>query len=270
MYKNTTQNIYLITYLDSLKYSISAKQIEKSAAKTGLFKKIFIYTPQKLDQEFKKEYSNILSEQRGGGYWIWKHQIISQTLDLINENDLIIYTDAGSTFNYLGVKKLLEYIEQLNDSEFGNFRIEGKDEHIEEKYTSNELLTHFNVSKNKAIKKTVQLMGGHLIFQKNTHTQDFIQSFQNVISEDLNLITDFYTSNQKDNFIENRHDQSIMSLISKTSGCESIPNETYFEEGSDKQYMYPFLSTRNYGHGLKDRAKYYLHFGDSYKKIKYF
>ena len=31
-----------------------------------------------------------------------------------------------------------------------------------------------------------------------------------------------------------------MSLISKTSGCVSIPNETYFEEGSDKQYSYPF------------------------------
>ena len=270
MYKNTTQNIYLITYLDSLKYSISAKQIEKSAAKTGLFKKIFIYTPQKLDQEFKKEYSNILSEQRGGGYWIWKHQIISQTLDLINENDLIIYTDAGSTFNNLGVRRLLEYIEQLNDSEFGNFRIEGKDEHIEEKYTSNQLLTHFNISKNKTIRKSVQLMGGHLIFKKNTHTRNFIQSFRNVISEDINLITDFYSSNQIDSFIENRHDQSIMSLISKTSGCESIPNETYFEEGSNKQYLYPFLSTRNYGHGLKDRTKYFLHLGNSHNKIKYF
>ena len=269
MFKNT-QNIYLITYLDSSKYSISAKQIQKSATKTGLFKKMFIYTPQKLDPLFRKKYRNILSKQRGGGYWIWKHQIINQTLDLINKNDLIVYTDAGSTFNYLGVKRLLEYIEQLNDSEFGNFRIEGKDEHIEEKYTSSELLAHFNVSKNNKIKKSVQLMGGHLIFQKNNHTKNFIESFQDVISKDLNLITDFYSFNQKENFIENRHDQSIMSLISKTSGCVSIPNETYFEEGSNKQYSYPFLSVRNYGHGLKDRAKYHLHLSGSHNKIKYF
>ena len=134
MFKNT-QNIYLITYLDSSKYSISAKQIQKSASKTDLFKKMFIYTPQKLDPLFRKNIETFCPN-KGNGYWIWKHQIINQTLDLINKNDLIVYTDAGSTFNYLGVKRLLEYIEQLNDSEFGNFRIEGKDEHIEEKYTS--------------------------------------------------------------------------------------------------------------------------------------
>tara|TARA_Y100000996_G_scaffold408908_1_gene388734 strand:- start:894 stop:1706 length:813 start_codon:yes stop_codon:yes gene_type:complete len=270
MYKDTNQKIYLITYLDSLKYSVSAKQLERSATKTGLFEGILVYTPKKIDPLFIKTYSEILSEPRGGGYWIWKHQIIKQTLDLVKENDIIIYTDAGSTFNYLGIKRLLEYIEQLNDSEFGNFRMEGKVDHIEEKYTSNELFNYFNISKNSLIKKSVQLMGGHLIFQKNSHTKNFLQSFKDVLLEDINLLTDFYTSNQVEKFIENRHDQSIMSLISKTMGCESIANETYFEEFSDKQYLYPFLSVRNYGHGLKDRTKYSLHIGDTYSKLKYF
>ena len=82
--------------------------------------------------------------------------------------------------------------------------------------------------------------------------------------EDINLLTDFYTSNQVEKFIENRHDQSIMSLISKTMGCESIANETYFEEFSDKQYLYPFLSVRHYGHGKRDRIKYFI----NYKNIK--
>ena len=41
-----------------------------------------------LSADFKKKYSKILSEKRGGGFWIWKHHIIKESLSLINENDL--------------------------------------------------------------------------------------------------------------------------------------------------------------------------------------
>ena len=49
-----------------------------------------------------------------------------------------------------------------------------------------------------------------------------------------------------------------MSIISKLVGTASVKNETYFEKNSNKQYDYPFLSVRNYGHGLRDRSSFYL------------
>ena len=38
-----------------------------------------------------------------------------------------------------------------------------------------------------------------------------------------------YNNNQIKEFIENRHDQSILSVMSKKYGSEIIENETYFE-----------------------------------------
>ena len=96
-------------------------------------------------------------------------------------------------------------------------------------------------------------------FKKNNHTREFINIFKEVLSTDKNLITDMYNNeNQHKGFIENRHDQSIFSLISKTVGSEIIENETEFKNRKNEQYEYPFLSVRRYNHGPKDKIKYFL------------
>ena len=57
----------------------------------------------------------------------------------------------------------------------------------------------------------------------------------------MNLITDKYNHiNKHDAFKENRHDQSIFSLLTKTLGGEIIPNETHFLDNKELQYNYPF------------------------------
>ena len=89
------------------------------------------------------------------------------------------------------------------------------------------------------------------------------QEFFDVLNDDENLITDYYKNGQIGEFIENRHDQSILSLISKKHGGEILENETFFKKNSIDQKQYPFLSVRHYGHGLRDRILYNLGF---YKK----
>ena len=45
---------------------------------------------------------NYLKNPRGSGYWIWKSQIILQTLEKMEKNDMLIYIDSGSTLNIRG------------------------------------------------------------------------------------------------------------------------------------------------------------------------
>ena len=71
-------------------------------------------------------------------------------------------------------------------------------------------------------------------------------------------------------FVENRHDQSIFSLLSKVYGCERIKNETEFKLRPSQQYDYPFLSVRTYGHGLKDKINFYINKKKFSRKIIYF
>ena len=148
----------------------------------------------------------------------------------------------------------------VNDSEYGNFRIENPKQFIEKNWTSKELFEYFNIDKDSEIRKSPQLLGGHLIFQNNRHSSEIFEEFFKLLDYDRMLITDHYKKNQIDTFIENRHDQSIFSLLSKTLGGVIIKNETFFKKNSITQQNFPFLSVRNYGHGKKDRLKFYINY----------
>ena len=251
--------LHFCTYSSGKKYDISSKHIIKMAKKSGLFNKTKIYSPIDLEPSFRDRFNHILSQPRGGGFWLWKHHIIEKELSRVNNNDFVIYSDAGSSFNYHGTQRFQEYIEMLNSSNYGTFRMEGLKQHKEKYYTKKEIFNYFDVKISSRIADTSQYMGGHLIFKKNDHTLEFMNQFKATIYENIELITD---SNNKEiqieEFIENRHDQSIMSLISKKIGTVSIQNETYFDESSTTQFQYPFLSVRHYGHKFKDRTRYYL------------
>ena len=98
-----------------------------------------------------------------------------------------------------------------------------------------------------------------MIFQKNQHTKDIINEFEKVLIFDSELITDKYNDNsQIEGFVSNRHDQSIFSLLTKKYGGVVIENETEFKHRPDKQYDFPFLSVRTYGHGIKDYIDFLL------------
>ena len=86
---NNSQKILFITYGDK-DFDISKKHLLNLAKKSEIFSQCISYSYRDLSSSFKKKYSKILSEKRGGGFWIWKHHIIKESLDLINENDLIV------------------------------------------------------------------------------------------------------------------------------------------------------------------------------------
>lgn len=263
-------NIYFLTYGDSKKYSLSKKHLISLAKESGFFKNEISLSKQDLDVNFTNKYSDILSSSRGGGYWIWKHKIIEDLLNEIEDNDIVFYTDAGSSLNYFAKNKFFEYIDRLNQSKFGNLRFEIGKDFIERDWTTKELLSYFDLDTSDKIAKTPQLVGGHLFFKKCDHTQEFFYRFKKLLDYDKYLITDKYSRNQIESFKENRHDQSIMSLLSKKFGGEVLESQTYFDKNIDKQYDYPILSVRNYGHGVKDRIKYLLNIKNMRKTPKYF
>ena len=96
-----------------------------------------------------------------------------------------------------------------------------------------------------------------MFFQKSYESLEFFNDYKNVLDFDINLITDSYVNNQDNQFIENRHDQSIFSILGKIydSGLE---NETEFRNRKELQYDYPILTVRASNHGLKDKVKLML------------
>lgn len=255
-------NLHFITY-GSNDFRIAKKHLINLAKQSEIFKTCRSFGFKDLNAEFKNKHSDILKFKRGGGYWIWKHEIIYNSLKEIKNDDFVIYSDAGSTFNDKGRKRFFEYINLLSDSNFGIFIMENESENYEYKWTTKELFNFFKINSDSAHYNSVQKEATHLIFKKNEHSLFLLNEFKKLLNYDQWLITDKYIKNQSKEFIENRWDQSIFSLLSKKYGCETSKNETHFKNNINLQYNYPFLAVRRHGHGITDTLKFFT----NYKKF---
>lgn len=261
---------YFVTYGDN-NFRISKNHLIYLAKQSGFFNDSFSFGPKDLSAEFKKKYSEVLNNKRGGGYWIWKHEIIFNLLKNVNDGDVVVYCDAGASININASKRFYEYIEILKSSKHFNLRMEAEKQFLEKFYTIKNIFDYFHINLDSEIANSTQLQAGHMFFEKSKETIDYFLEFKKVLDHDPNCITDIYNQEQKlEGFVENRHDQSIFSILSKYIGSEIIPNETEFRMNKSEQYKYPFLSVRVYKHGLKDKFKYYILRDKKYKDTIYF
>ncbi len=264
--------IYFLTYGDNNFY-LSKKNLCYLAEESGLFNQVISLGPKDLGKEFKKEFKNVLNKPIGGGYWIWKYKIISELLNQINKNDIVIYCDAGASLNTSpkAIVRFKEYINIISSKDVSQLRMKCEDHFIEKYYTNKKLFDYFKVTTDSKIGTSTQLQAGHQFYKKNDETMSYFDDYSKVVSSDYNLITDFYSSEKQINgFIEHRHDQSIFSILSKMYKAYIIENETEFRTKPSMQYDYPFLSVRSYGHGKRDYFRYFFNRNKFLSKTIYF
>lgn len=236
--------IHLITYGDD-KFKNSKKRIEKEALNTGWFDSVTVYGPEILDDDYKKKFKKVLSHSRGAGYWIWKNYIIKKKLSEINDNDILIYLDAGCSINKKGKKRLDEYVDMLNKSDGGI--ISFKMSHLPEKsWTTKEIFDYFDVDMNSDIANNGQLVGGILIMKKTLNLKIKLDMVYKVYEDNCLLVTDYYSKGQAPYFKDNRHDQSIFSIIRKLHKSIELEDETFFWNPWDTRNKedYPFWALR--------------------------
>jgi hypothetical protein len=193
-------------------------------------------------------------------------QIIKQELELINENDIIVYLDAGSSINKYANDKFNQYIEMLNNSPYGflGFTTDGG-----RNFITQELIDYFNKDKfviDNTLLENFNYISGHLIIQKNDHSRLIMNEYEKVLTYDKYLITDKYNKINKKlylTFKDNRHEQSILSLLFKLYGCVQVTDPHYFgdqEKGlnNPESKKYPFLAIRQRGPS-KEQLKVFIY-----------
>ena len=204
--------IVAVNYANDL-YKETQKYCTHSAYKYGV-DKVFEYGPEDIDSDFYKKNKSILDKKRGNGYWLWKPYIISETLKKIEYGDFLLYIDAGSYF-VGNVNNLLKCMEN-NGDDIISFEIP----FIERQWTKKEIFNYFKCDQDKSIIDTCQRIATFIILKKTKKTVEFIENYLRVAQVD-HLITDELESEIQDkNFIENRHDQSLFSVLAK---IENVP-----------------------------------------------
>lgn len=236
------EKIHFISYGDE-KYKIAKKRIFNQAINTGWFNSVKCYGKEDLTIEFIKEFQDILSMNIGGGYWLWKFDIILNKLQKINDNDFLIYADSGCSINLHGKNRFYEYIEMIKHNKYKiiSFQLT----HQERIWTTKEIFAAFNVPENHEIETSNQLVGGIIIMQKCDAVINIFKDCLDKIRKDHLLITDYYNSKQRAYFKDNRHDQSLLSVARKIHGTIILPDETWDKNfNSSHMKKFPFLATR--------------------------
>ena len=227
MYKN--KKIILLAFAtQDLKRSVN--RLQKQAEESLYYDLIKIFNPNDFDDKLKIYINNLLkkNKKRGYGFWFWKPYLIKKMMNNINDNDIIHYIDVGCHIIKNKNKKFNEYL---------NFLIEEKNwilpfqyyfdenqrnnginypERQEYKYTKSDLLKYFNFTNSKEITDTPQFWAGNILIKKSKESKDFLSEWINIMYNNFHLVDDSISkiNNHKD-FIENRHDQSVFSLLCK-------------------------------------------------------
>lgn len=232
--------IYLMSYGDS-KYDTQKEFFKRTAHASSFFDEVVIFSPEDLEPTFNKHFREILNQPRGAGYWIWKPYLIQRVLESLDDDDILIYCDAGCMINSNGSKRFKEYIELLTQSETGCISFELPHKEIE--YTKQEVFDHFSPSQN--VIHSNQLMATVIMLKKCQHAAHLVNKWYAALCENPSLFTDDKDDTaQYPEFIDHRHDQSIFSILRKTYQSEIIPDETYFLDFIREGQPYPFWAAR--------------------------
>lgn len=227
--------IYFCTFSDS-RLQPTLKRIEKEAKSSIFFDDVFVYNEFSLNKEFKNKFKDVLNyNSRGYGCYIWKVSVIQDALSKLQENDILLYTDAGCSINRNGFNKFQDYIRLVNECELGILAVSLDDSLLESMYSKGDLFDYLKVRDNEAIYNTPQIQSGLILIKKTKNSEVLFREWQNVIDSGFNLINDEESkSSNFPNFIAHRHDQSIFSILFKIHRGITIPlTEVWVKENED-------------------------------------
>jgi hypothetical protein len=218
---------YLINYADKSHY-VSRNLNTNTGIKIGGFDKAIPYTRESLGDKFCLKNKHILDQPRGAGYWLWKPYIIFKTLEKLEENDILFYSDAGIEF----IKSVDELIPIMDSTEQKILAFRLDDIHPNKRWTKRDCFVNLGLDEEKYANHT-QILGSYIIMRKNNFVVSFVKEWLNY-AEDYRNITDSPNECGLPNypeFVDHRHDQSIYSLLVLKHNIKHIRDISQF--GSD-------------------------------------
>lgn len=198
-------------------------RIRKQAYDMGVFDVISVHDESGLAPDFLKKYGNrLVAGSRGFGYWIWKPQIILQVMEGMNDGDRLLYTDVGCHLNPDGVSVLHQYFDCAANSQSGMLFTRLQDESLERRWTKGDVFDHFSCRDDSRITDSPQLQSGILFFEKRTVTMKFLRDWADACLTTRLVDDSPSVSPNFPDFNANRHDQSVLSILAKMAGAETI------------------------------------------------
>ena len=223
------RKIILLSFANT-DYSDSLIRLRKETEVFPFDERVFL-TEKDLKPELRKKI-HWFKHRRGYGYWCWKGFIIYNQLQKMDDDDILVYSDAGNVFNDNGMPRFLEYIKMLDDSASGILAFQGM--YKERVYTKADLFEYLNVKSGDYIMESNQYWAGCILLKKNNITLALSKQWYDISLYHYDLVTDKRSKVPNyDGFIENRHDQSVFSLLAKKNHSIILNTDEFMAVDND-------------------------------------
>jgi hypothetical protein len=213
-------NVWLISYADGEVHLANQRALTANSVNKCI-DFILPYQRKDLDTEFSTRNAKLLAEKRGAGYWLWKPHLIEKTLQLVPENDVVIYMDSGA----MPTKPLDALINQLGNNDILLFEAF----HSMAPYTKRKALQLMGMD-NEQVRNNIQLHGAFIIVRNTADAMNFVREWLKWC-EVPRAIDDSPSEDEYLDFKEHRHDQAILSLVyyQHPERAKILPYETIKE-----------------------------------------
>jgi len=257
-----------LSFADS-KMHRALNRIKRQALNMQVYDEAIVCNETNLSSDFREKFKDkLVPGSRGYGYWCWKPQIILQTLEKLNDGDILTYCDAGCHFNERGKKRLIEYFDIVTNDKFGILAFQGivpifhdgrkLSDLADKKWCKGDLLDHLGMRDLNTVTNSQTIGAGIIFFKKNSETMNFIEKWIKVFSENFSLIDDTPSKSANlEGFIEHRHDQAIFSLLCKLNNVKTISAYEYWYPRKENPYIPDWSALKYYPiHARRDKTSY--------------
>lgn len=186
--------------------------------------------------------------EHGYGYFIWKPFLIRKIINDIAENDIVFYIDGRTGLTKKTIFKIrnklfkISWINKFLNLEEFDMVVWRMAHNIEDNWTTGDLLSLFDVIENKAITDSGQFSATFFGIRVNPKTKAFINNWYEIMSKNLDFSRDEPSSiNNSKSFIQNRYDQSFLSILLKQNSLNLNILELTNEEIFKKQTLIPHM-----------------------------
>ena len=262
--------IYLSTFANTpLKNGFI--RLKQQAESLNIFDKMFFYSENDLDKSFRKNFGLLMRPySRGYGYWCWKPQVILQTLELMDDGDLLLYMDVGSHLNLNGKVRLMHYFELVKESSSGIFAFRSP-QHIDKKYSKYDVFKYFGVENDDYYICTTQIEATHIFIRKCDKSVEFVKDWLKVLYDDYAVFTDLPSKTiEYAEFERNTGDQSVFSILAKKYNIDTLSTDETWSTDWSTLDKFPLLAKRDKAMNHWWQNKYGSKIAKMYKLIWYF
>lgn len=205
------------------KYRRAASRIAREAQLSGCFSQIHALSAKDLPADFLHRHGKFVRENpKGFGYWLWKPYLLERHLKR-SRADFILYCDAGNVLNLNG-QTAERFSEYLVLSELQDFLLFEIDE-IESEWCKRDTLLRLDPSGEHWQTKARE--SGTLLMTRSQRAHEIVSEWLSIACEySYHFIDDTpSTDGEHESFIDHRHDQSILSLITKRLGITASDDD---------------------------------------------